>query len=106
MRQVLITLMEVQRGLYIKAISLARYAEPTATERISRELAALCAHERYAVPLKNIADMQWLFGLHPIQMRRMPYEEDETLESATEMKRVFDYSRYFPPKLFFDGPPP
>jgi hypothetical protein len=90
------------RDLYIEAISLARYAEPTAAERISRELAALCAHEKYAVPLKNITDLQWLFGLHPIQTRRMPYEDDETLDGATDMKRAFDYVRYFPPQLFFD----
>lgn len=90
------------RDLYVKAISLARYAEPTASERISRELAALCAHEGYAVPLKNVTDTQWLFGLHPIQTRRMPYEDDETLTGATDMKRAFDYVRYFPPQLFFD----
>jgi len=90
------------RELYIEAISLARYAEPNAAERISRELAALCAHEGYAVPLKNVTDTQWLFGLHPIQIRRMPYAHDETLESATDMKRAFDYVRYFPPQAFFD----
>jgi|GEM_PF-4726657 len=90
------------RELYIEAISLARYAEPTAAERIARELAALCAHEGYAVSLKNITDTQWLFGLHPIQIRRMPYEDDETLEGATDMKRAFDYIRYFPPQMFFD----
>lgn len=90
------------RGLYIEAISLARYAEPMAAERISRELAALCANEGYAVPLKNITDLQWLFGLHPIQTRRMPYWDDETLDGATDMKRAFDYVRYFPPQLFFD----
>lgn len=90
------------RDLYVEAISLARYAEPTAAERISRELAALCAQEGYAVPLKNVTDTQWLFGLHPIQTRRMPYGDDETLTSATDMKRAFDYVRYFPPQLFFD----
>lgn len=90
------------RDLYIHAISLARYAEPTAAERISRELAALCAQEGYAVPLKNVTDTQWLFGLHPVQIRRMPYDDDETLASATDMKRAFDYLRYFPPQLFFD----
>lgn len=90
------------RDLYIEAISLARYAEPTAAERISRELAALCAREGYAVPLKNVTDMQWLFGLHPIQTRRMPYDDHETLDGATDTKRAFDYFRYFPPQLFFD----
>lgn len=90
------------RDFYIGAISLARYAEPNAAERISRELAALCAHEGYAVPLKNVTDTQWLFGLHPIQIRKMPYGDDETLESATNMKRAFDYVRYFPPQAFFD----
>lgn len=90
------------RDLYVDAISLARYAEPTAAERISRELAALCAHEGYAVPLKNVTDTQWLFGLHPVQTRRAPYDDDETLAGATDMKRAFDYVRYFPPQLFFD----
>jgi hypothetical protein len=93
------------RDLYVEAISLARYAEPMAGERISRELAALCAHEGYAVPLKNVTDTQWLFGLHPIQTRRMPLEDDETLTGATDMKRAFDYVRYFPPQLFFDRAP-
>lgn len=93
---------KVARDLYVEAISLARYAEPTAAERISRELAALCAQEGYAVPLKNVTDTQWLFGLHPVQTRRMPYDDDETLAGATDMKRAFDYVRYFPPQLFFD----
>jgi len=88
--------------LYVKAISLARYAEPHSAERISRELAALCAHEKNRVPLKDIADTQWLFKLHPIQTRRMPYDDYETPLSAADTKRAFDYYRYFPPQLFFD----
>jgi transcriptional regulator with XRE-family HTH domain len=90
------------RDLFVEALSLARYAEPTTAERLSRELAALCVHEGYAVPLKNVTDTQWLFGLHPIQTRRAAYDDDETLASATELKRGFDYVRYFPPQLFFD----
>lgn len=93
---------EKARKLYVEAISLARYAEPVAAERISRELAALCAREKYTVPLKNINDTQWLFRLHPMQTRRMPYDDDETITSASNMKRAFDYLRYFPPQLFFD----
>lgn len=89
------------RDCFLQALSLARYAEPTAAERILRELAALCAHESFTVPLKDTADTQWLFGLHPVQIRRMPLSDDETLETATGMKRVFDYYRYFPPQSFF-----
>lgn len=92
---------ELARDCFRQAMSLARYAEPTAAERILREFAALCAHESFAIPLKDTADTQWLFGLHPVQIRRMPLSDDETLESATEMKRVFDYYRYFPPQSFF-----
>jgi hypothetical protein len=91
--------------LYVQAISLARYAEPKSAERISRELAALCAREKYAVPLKDINDTQWLFRLHPIQTRRMPYDDHETPVSAAGTKRAFDYYRYFPPQLFFDRAP-
>ncbi len=90
------------RQLYVKAFSLARYAEPNSAERISRELAALCAREKYAVPLKDINDTQWLFRLHPIQTRRMPYDDHETPVSAADTKRAFDYYRYFPPQLFFE----
>lgn len=99
---------ELARDCFIQAMSLARYAEPTAAERILRELAALCAHESFTIPLKDTADTQWLFGLHPVQIRRMPLSDDETLETATEMKRVFDYYRYFPPQSFFPefNPPP
>lgn len=86
---------------YERAMALSRYAEPNSAERILREFAALCAHESYAVPLKNATDTQWLFGLHPIQIRRVPLDYDETLENATDTKRVFDYFRYFPPQLFF-----
>jgi hypothetical protein len=86
---------------YEQAVALSRYAEPISAERILREFAALCAHEAYAIPLKNATDTQWLFGLHPVQIRRMPLEDDETLSNATDTKRVFDYYRYFPPQLFF-----
>jgi len=86
---------------YEQAVALSRYAEPISAERILREFAALCAHESYAIPLKNATDTQWLFGLHPVQIRRMPLEDDETLANATDTKRVFDYYRYFPPQLFF-----
>jgi hypothetical protein len=86
---------------YEHAVALSRYAEPVSAERILREFAALCAHESYAIPLKNATDTQWLFGLHPVQIRRMPLEDDETLSNATDTKRVFDYYRYFPPQLFF-----
>lgn len=92
---------------YEQAVALSRYAEPISAERILREFAALCAHESYAIPLKNATDTQWLFGLHPVQIRRMPLEDDETPANATDTKRVFDYYRYFPPQLFFsraDGP--
>lgn len=82
---------------------MVRYAESTAAETISRELAALCPHEKYAVPLKGINDTQWLFRLHLIQIRRMPYDDDETIDSAMDMKRAFDYVWYFPPQLFFDS---
>ena len=86
---------------YERAVALSRYAEPISAERILREFAALCAHESYAIPLKNATDTQWLFGLHPVQIRRMPLEYDETPANATDTKRVFDYYRYFPPQLFF-----
>lgn len=86
---------------YERAVALSRYAEPSSAERILREFAALCAHESYAIPLKNATDTQWLFGLHPVQIRRMPLEGDETSSTATDTKRVFDYFRYFPPQLFF-----
>lgn len=86
---------------YERAVALSRYAEPTSAERILREFAALCAHESYAIPLKNATDTQWLFGLHPVQIRRMPFEDDETLVNVTDNKRCFDYYRYFPPQLFF-----
>jgi len=86
---------------YERAVALSRYAEPISAERILREFAALCAHESYAIPLKNATDTQWLFKLHPMQIRRMPLEDDETLANATDIKRVFDYYRYFPPQLFF-----
>lgn len=88
---------------YERAVALSRYAEPISAERILREFAALCAHESYAIPLKNATDTQWLFGLHPVQIRRMPLEGDETLADATNNKRCFDYYRYFPPQLFFSG---
>ena len=86
---------------YERAVALSRYAEPNSAERILREFAALCEHESYAVPLKNATDTQWLFGLHPVQIRRTPFDYDETLENATDTKRWFDYFRYFPPQLFF-----
>lgn len=86
---------------YERAVALSRYAEPNSAERILREFAALCEHESYAVPLKNATDTQWLFGLHPVQIRRTPFDYDETLEHATDTKRWFDYFRYFPPQLFF-----
>lgn len=92
---------EVARESYRRAVALSRYAEPISAERILREFAALCAHESYAIPLKNATDTQWLFGLHPVQIRRMPLEYDETPANATDTKRVFDYYRYFPPQLFF-----
>lgn len=92
---------EVARESYRRAVALSRYAEPISAERILREFAALCAHESYAIPLKNATDTQWLFGLHPLQIRRMPLDDDETLANATDSKRVFDYYRYFPPQLFF-----
>jgi hypothetical protein len=88
---------------YEHAVALSRYAEPISAERILREFAALCAHESYAIPLKNATDTQWLFGLHPVQIRRMPLEDDETLTNATDTKRVFDYYRYFPPQFFFSS---
>lgn len=91
----------VARESYRRAAALSRYAEPTAAERILREFAALCARESYAIPLKNATDTQWLFGLHPVQIRRMPLDDDETPANATDTKRVFDYYRYFPPQLFF-----
>jgi hypothetical protein len=86
---------------YERAVALSRYAEPISAERILREFAAVCAHESYAIPLKNATDTQWLFGLHPVQIRRTPLEDDETLAKATDTKRLFDYYRYFPPQLFF-----
>lgn len=86
---------------YERAVALSRYAEPISAERILREFAALCAHESYAIPLKNATDTQWLFGLHPVQIRRMPLDDDETPANATDTKRFFDYFRYFPPQLFF-----
>lgn len=86
---------------YERAFALSRYAEPLSAERILREFAALCAHKSYAIPLKNATDTQWLFGLHPVQIRRMPLEYDETSANATDTKRAFDYYRYFPPQLFF-----
>lgn len=92
---------EVARESYRRAVALSRYAEPISAERILREFAALCAHNSYAIPLKNATDTQWLFGLHPVQIRRMPLEDDETLANATATKRVFDYYRFFPPQLFF-----
>jgi hypothetical protein len=91
----------VAKKCYEQAVALARYAEPISAERILREFAALCAHESYAIPLKNATDTQWLFGLHPVQIRRMPLEDDETPANATDTKGVFDYYRYFPPQLFF-----
>lgn len=95
---------EVARESYRRAVALSRYAEPISAERILREFAALCAHESYAIPLKNATDTQWLFGLHPVQIRKMPLEYDETPANATDTKRVFDYYRYFPPQLFFSRP--
>ncbi|WGG48899.1 hypothetical protein [Rugamonas sp. DEMB1] len=92
---------EMARESYRRAVALSRYAEPTSAERILREFAALCAHESYAIPLKNATDTQWLFGLHPVQIRRMPLEDDETPANATDTKRCFDYYRYFPRQLFF-----
>lgn len=86
---------------YERAVALSRYAEPNSAERILREFAALCAHESYAIPLKNATDTQWLFGLHPVQIRRMPLMDDERPANATDTKRFFDYYRYFPPQLFF-----
>lgn len=70
---------------YRHAVALSRYAEPISAERILREFAALCAHEPYTIPLKNPTDTQWLFGLHPVQIRRMPLEDDETPANATGM---------------------
>ncbi|CUI04502.1 hypothetical protein BN2497_3781 [Janthinobacterium sp. CG23_2] len=89
------------KKFYERAVALSRYAEPVSAERILREFAALCARESYAIPLKNATDTQWLFGLHPVQIRRMPLDDDETPANATDTKRVFDYYRYFPPQLFF-----
>ena len=86
---------------YERAVALSRYAEPNSAERILREFAALFAHESYAIPLKNATDTQWLFGLHPVQIRTMPFEDDEALVNVTDNRRCFDYYRYFPPQLFF-----
>jgi transcriptional regulator with XRE-family HTH domain len=88
--------------MFLQAIDLARYAEPIEAERLLRSYAALCARERYKVPLKHVTDIQWLLGFHPLQKRQPDIWADETEESVTETKRVFDYYRYFPPQSFFD----
>lgn len=62
---------------------------------------SLMCPESFAIPLKNATDTQWLFGLHSVQIRRMPLEDDETPKTTTDTKRFFDYYRYFPPQLFF-----
>jgi hypothetical protein len=86
---------------YEQPMALSRYAEQISAEWILGEFAVLCVHESYSISLKNATDSQWLSGLHPVQIRRMPFEDDETLANATDTKHVFDYYPYFPQQLFF-----
>ncbi|KRB79058.1 hypothetical protein ASE07_05050 [Noviherbaspirillum sp. Root189] len=90
------------RDHFQKAVELAQYQEPHSVERILREAAAIFHRHRYAVPLKDVTDLQWIMGVHPIQIRKAAWDDDDTWESVTEQKRVFDYFRYFPPQAFFD----
>ncbi|MFC7289530.1 hypothetical protein ACFQPC_15895 [Herminiimonas glaciei] len=92
---------KIARDLFIKAIELARYSEYTATEKFLRAFAALCAYEEFVVPLKDVTDKQWLFGMHPAQKKQADIWLDETEEIVTTRKRAFDYIRYFPPQSFF-----
>lgn len=91
------------RDFYIKAVELAQYQDPKSVERILREAAAIFSWHRYAVPLKNVTDLQWIMGVHPIQIRRSAWDDEDTWESVTDKKRMFDYARYFPPQAYFDG---
>jgi hypothetical protein len=90
------------RDYFKQAVELAQYQEPHSVERILREAAAIFQRHCYAVPLKDVTDLQWLMGVHPIQLRKAAWDDDDTWESVTEQKRVFDYIRYFPPQAFFD----
>ncbi|WP_050464374.1 helix-turn-helix domain-containing protein [Herbaspirillum autotrophicum] len=92
---------KIARDLFMKAIELARYSEHTAAEKFLRAFAALCAYEKFVVPLKDVTDKQWLFGMHPVQKRKPDMWTDETEEMVTSGKRAFDYFRYFPPQSFF-----
>ena len=88
------------RDYFQEAVGLAQYQEPHSVERILREAAAIFYQHRYAVPLKDVTDLQWLMGIHPVQLRCAPWDDDDTWESVTEQKRMFDYFRYFPLKHF------
>lgn len=88
-------------GLFMKAIDLARYAEHVAAGKFFRAFAALCTREKYVVPLKYVADKQWLFGMHPVQKNEPDIWIGETEELLTNRKRAFDYLRYFAPQSFF-----
>ncbi len=95
------------RGEYEKAIAGSHCVDPNAHRQLLREYAALAEHEGYTVPLRYANDEQWHFRNHPLQTRRMPLEDDETPEQATDMKRWVDYhARFFQKTLFFDWQKP
>jgi len=88
------------RDYFKEAVELAQYQESHSAERILREAVAIFHWHRYAVPLKDATDIQWLMGVHPVQMRQSAWDDDDTWASVTEKKRIFDYIRYFPLKHF------